>query len=249
MTIDLKLGETPLILQECQRQGLLRNQAAYVLATAFWETAHTMEPVREAFWLSEDWRAKNLRYYPWYGRGFVQLTWETNYEAMGRRLGLDLTTDPDVVMRPDTAAKILVVGMREGIFTGKKLDDYITLQSSDYRGARRIVNGMDKASAIAELAEDYEAALLGIGYGVEKAPPIINERKDGTQPRSNPAKSKTILAQILQWLATFGAVLSAWYGDQSEMVQVALIAFVGVVLVAGVVVFRERLKKWADGIR
>lgn len=249
MTTDLHLGETPLIIEECQRQGLLRNQAAYCLATAYWETNRTMQPVREAYWLSEDWRAKNLRYYPWYGRGFVQLTWQTNYESMGKRLALDLTTEPDVVMQPDTAARILVVGMREGIFTGKRLADYITLKASDYRGARRIVNGMDKASAIAELAEDYEAALLGIGYGVEKSPPVVNERKDGTQPRGNPTQSKTIIAQSLQWLAASGAVLSAWYADQSEAVQVALIAFMAAMVVTGVVVFRERLKRWAGGDR
>ena len=35
---------------------------AYALATASHETAHTMQPVREAFWLSENWRRANLRY-------------------------------------------------------------------------------------------------------------------------------------------------------------------------------------------
>lgn len=249
MTTDLKLGETPLILQECQRQGLLRNQAAYVLATAYWETNRTMQPVREAYWLSEEWRAKNLRYYPWYGRGFVQLTWETNYESMGRRLGLDLTTDPDVVMRPDTAALILVVGMREGIFTGKKLDNYITLKASDYRGARRIVNGMDKASAIAELAEDYEAALLGIGYGIEKAPPVVNERKDGTQPRETRAKSKTLWSQVVQWVSLNGAAAWALYQSQDETTKLAIAALAVAGTIAGAVVFRDRLRAWADGWR
>ena len=76
MKADLTLGHTVLIISSCMRYGLLRNQAAYVLATAYWETARTMEPVREAFWMSEEWRRANLRYFPWYGRGFVQLTWE-----------------------------------------------------------------------------------------------------------------------------------------------------------------------------
>jgi hypothetical protein len=48
---------------------------AYVLATTQWETAQTFKPVREAFWKDEEWRRVNLaRYYPYYGRGFVQLT-------------------------------------------------------------------------------------------------------------------------------------------------------------------------------
>ena len=165
--IDLDTGDTRLILTHCERYDLLRNQAAYVLATAFWETARTMEPVREAFWMSERWRETNLRYYPWYGRGYVQLTWKQNYERAGRELDLDLTTDPDAVMVPNTASRILVLGCRDGWFTGKALSDYITLSLSDFIGARKIVNGMDKAETIAALARGYDAALLAEGYGVE----------------------------------------------------------------------------------
>ena len=58
------------ILAAAKAQGVcMREQVAYLLATAFHETAQTMQPVREAFWLSEDWRRANLRYYPYYGRG------------------------------------------------------------------------------------------------------------------------------------------------------------------------------------
>jgi putative chitinase len=169
MTPDLHLGDTQLILKECKLAGLLRNQAAYVMATAWWETAHTVEPVKEAYWVknAEAWRKKNLRYYPWYGRGYVQLTWERNYIHAGKQLGLDLTTNPEAVMKPDVSAKILVTGSLEGWFTGKKLGDYITLSNSDFKGARRIINGTDKASAIATIARAYDAALKVSGYGIE----------------------------------------------------------------------------------
>lgn len=162
--MDLNLGDSQLILDECRKNKVLRNQAAYILATAFWETARTMKPVKEAFWLSEDWRRRNLRYYPWYGRGYVQLTWEDNYKRAGEKLGLDLTTDPEAVMIPETAAKILVVGCMEGWFTGRKLPDYVHYSHSDYYNARRVVNGLDKASTIAALAEGYEDDLFDIGY-------------------------------------------------------------------------------------
>jgi hypothetical protein len=85
-------------------QGDLR-WLAYMLATAFHETAKTMQPVREAFWLSEDWRRKNLRYYPYYGRGYVQLTWKENYERAGVRVGANLVASPDLAMRDDIAAR------------------------------------------------------------------------------------------------------------------------------------------------
>ncbi len=141
MKIDFDLGHSRLIVSTCMRYGLLRNQAGYVLATAYWETARTMEPVREAFWLSEGWRKENLRYYPWYGRGFVQLTWERNYHKAGLELGVDLTTDADKVMEPEIAVEILVIGSRDGWFTGKKLSDYITESLDDEadRQALRLV--------------------------------------------------------------------------------------------------------------
>jgi putative chitinase len=163
MSINLELGDTRLIRQECARVGLSRAATAYVLATAWHETAHTMRPVEEAFWLSDAWRRRNLRYYPWHGRGYVQLTWRENYERAAKHLGIDLTTDPRAAMEPATAAKILVAGMKEGWFTGKKLSDYITAYAADYAAARRIVNGTDKAHAIAGIAEDYEAALTADG--------------------------------------------------------------------------------------
>lgn len=165
MAINMKLGFTQKLIDSCKEHGLLRNQAAYVLATAYHETAHTMKPVKEAYWLSESWRKKNLRYYPWYGRGFVQITWEENYIKAGKELDLDLTTDPDRVMEPDISADIAVLGSRDGWFTGKKLSDYITLQKSDFVNARRIINAMDKADLIAGYAKDYDQQLKKLGYG------------------------------------------------------------------------------------
>lgn len=168
--VNWKLGDTQLIVDECKRSGLLRNQAAYVLATAYWETARTMKPVEEAFWVRNPdvWRSKNLRYYPWHGRGYVQLTWEKNYRRAGVELGLDLTTDPDVVMQPKIAAQILVIGSLRGWFTGKKLGDYITLKKSDFVGARRIINGTDKARDIATIAKIYDRELKAQGYGKQE---------------------------------------------------------------------------------
>lgn len=142
-----------------------------------------MEPVVEAYWLSEDWRKQNLRYYPWHGRGFVQLTWQANYIKAGKALDVDLISKPDRALDPDIAADILVIGCKEGWFTGKKLADYITLQRSDFVNARRIVNGTDKAQSIAKLAEQYDAALSRERYGIDPVPSIEpTDRKDEAIP-------------------------------------------------------------------
>ena len=62
-------------------------------------------------------------------------------------------SNPDRAKDPATAAKILVGGMRMGTFTGKKLDDYINGSKTDFVGARRIVNGTNKASTFAQTAQ------------------------------------------------------------------------------------------------
>jgi hypothetical protein len=148
------------IKQECKAQGIgLSTQIAYVLATTEWETAQTFQPVREAFWESEEYRRNNFRYYPYYGRGYVQLTWKENYQKFSTLLGLDLVGSPDLAMEPNTALFILVYGFKTGSFTGRKITDYITSQSTDSINARRCINMLDHAREIAELAEGYLARL------------------------------------------------------------------------------------------
>lgn len=230
---DMNLGDTALIERECLAHGCDANQTAYILATAYWETARTMKPVVEAFWLSEDWRRRNLRYYPWHGRGYVQLTWEANYIKAGDKLGLDLTSDPGVVMQPEVAAQILVQGMMEGWFTGKKLPDYAGNGKKNYLDARRVVNGTDKARAIAELAREYEAAI--------KAKPL-------PEPRSSPTQSTTLRAAV--GVAVTGATGTTTAISQLE--GAAQLIVIGAGALAGLFVlwiFRERLRKWAEGDR
>lgn len=151
--------------------------AAYALATACHETAYTMQPVREAFWLNEDWRRRNLtRYYPYYGRGYVQLTWKANYEKADRELGLNgsLNADLDLALDPDIAAKIMVKGMQEGWFAGDQSGARHTLVRhvaengsatlAEFTSARRIINGTDRAAKIAGEAIKFQTALQAGGW-------------------------------------------------------------------------------------
>lgn len=84
--------------------------------------------------------------YKYRGRGYVQLTGMANYEVWSKRLKIDLIGNPHLAAIPEYAAIIIVDGMAEGKFTGKKLYDYLdekhTPPGLDWYNARRIVNGI-----------------------------------------------------------------------------------------------------------
>ena len=146
------------IISEARRLGITNtSQIAYILATVKHETNDTFQPVREAYFLGEP-GAENYRqtlfYYPFYGRGYVQLTWDYNYREYSNLLGLDLVNQPDLVIRSDISLFILIDGMKRGVFTGVSLDDYISGSGADFFNARRIINGTDKA----RLVESYAIA-------------------------------------------------------------------------------------------
>jgi predicted chitinase len=95
------------------------------------------------------------------GRGFVQITGRRNYTDWSDRLNLDLVANPARAEDAAIAAQILVRGMMLGTFTGRKLADYVGGGNVDFTNARRIVNGTDKAKAIAAYADLYRKALTG----------------------------------------------------------------------------------------
>ena len=165
------------ILEQWDETGFTNRQwLAYALATAFHETAFTMQPIRERGGLAYFTRMYDIggnrpdkarelgNLSPgdgakYAGRGYVQLTGKTNYRRAGQSLGVDLLRRPDLAMEPAIAAFIMFQGMKDGWFTGRGFDDYLDGRHSDYRNARRIINGTDKADAIADYAIKFEAAL------------------------------------------------------------------------------------------
>jgi hypothetical protein len=151
---------------------------AYMLATDYHETAKTMQPVRETLASSDDraiaildaawkkgkmprvktayWR-KDAQGHSWLGRGLVQLTHKDNYVKFG------LDGAPEKAMEMATAVKVMFVGMTAGLFTGKKLSDFIHGGVCDWVGARKIINGTDKDTLIAGYAKAFYAALQASG--------------------------------------------------------------------------------------
>jgi len=153
---------------------------AYMLGTAHHETGRTMQPVRETFassdaqaisrlnssfgagkltWVKAPYWLPDAQGRSWLGRGFVQITHKANYQKLGNLIGVDLVADPTRAMDLDTALKIMFAGMREGSFTGKKLADFFGSNREDWRNARRIINGVERADLVASYARKYYASI------------------------------------------------------------------------------------------
>lgn len=139
------------IIEEARKRQIPLTWLAYILATAWHETAHRMQPVTE-FGSQKYLRSK--KYWPYIGRGFVQITWKENYAKYG------IADTPEKALEMDTAIYIMFDGMIKGIFTGKKLADYFHLNRADWRGARRIINGMDRADLIGGYGKMFYNALV-----------------------------------------------------------------------------------------
>ncbi|NTI92296.1 hypothetical protein G6L78_01490 [Agrobacterium rhizogenes] len=89
------------------------------------------------------------------GRGLVQITGRDNYAKYG------IADDPDKALDAAKAIEILFDGMINGRFTGKKLADYFSATVTDWTGARKIINGTDRAADVAGYAKKFAAAIEG----------------------------------------------------------------------------------------
>lgn len=202
------------IVTEGFARKILLNDLSYILATTFHETAHRMQPIAEYG------KGKGRKYgvkgkygqVP-YGRGYVQLTWDENYEKADKELKLRgaLLKDFDKALEREVAVQILFKGMEQGWFTGKKLRDFIdTIDEDDaedgreFEEGRRIINGVDKKKLIASYALIFEKALKAAGYG-QKEPTLPVQPLPDDPGVSTPEKPNEPVAPLpeagkWQWL-------------------------------------------------
>ncbi len=173
------------ILAEGEQRGVSIPVMAYVLATVLKETDWTMQPIHEKggdayFKRRYDPEGQNPKIarrlgntqpgdgVRFHGRGLVQITGRDNYARFSRHLNVDLLGNPDLALDPKISLRILFDGMHHGMFTGKGLPHYINGTITDYRNARRIVNGTDCAAEIAGYAETFEAGLRAAGWPAQR---------------------------------------------------------------------------------
>ncbi len=157
-----------------------RRALAYVLGTAFRETAGTLRPVREGLCKTDkcsvaavtkhladqgiagNYATPDAAGRSYFGRGYVQLTHAKNYKKLGEALGWGnaLLENPNLALDHTKSIEILVEGMHRGLFTGKKLGDYFSSTKEDWIEARKIVNpGSKRAEITARHGQDFFACL------------------------------------------------------------------------------------------
>ena len=157
---------------EADRDVSDRRWAACMLGNVKWEGADTWKPIVERggasyFRQYDPGTAKGARLgntepgdgARFKGRGYSMITGRDNYRRLGVRVGVPLEAEPERALEPPVAYAILSVGMREGLFTGKKLSNYFNDTRCDYVNSRRIINGLDRAELIASYAQVLASAL------------------------------------------------------------------------------------------
>lgn len=182
------------------RDGPL-NELSYDMATAWWETGQTMQPITERGQKSYFNKYEpNTRIgkvlgntqpgdgYRFRGEGHVQNTGRRNASVATKRinqlfgLDIDLVKNPSQRGDPFVSAISLFLGNREGWWTGKDIDDYIDGKDEsddedlrEFMLARKVVNGTDKAEKIGRAALHFEIALKLAGYkpGLPVTPPVV----------------------------------------------------------------------------
>lgn len=149
-------------IDQLLKAGSLLSLAAmaYVLATAYHETAKTMQPIEEYGKGKNRTYGHKVKYSGkpyfepdkiYYGRGHTQNTWYEIYEKLtnANGKGWDFLNHPELLLQMEPSVWATIYAMTTGLYTGRKLSQYFNASGNDPVGARKIINGQDKAELIA----------------------------------------------------------------------------------------------------
>lgn len=129
------------LLENDNRYNLSKPQLAYLLATVDYQTrgtfsANSEEQLPLGIDHPEDILAQNLRASGFHGRGYSGLRGKDLYIGMSQIVGQDLVNNPAKLSDPQVSYNVFIEGVMNGLFTGKRLTDYINAQQSDFYNAR-----------------------------------------------------------------------------------------------------------------
>lgn len=245
---------TEAILNACLRHGVTdAHHVAHILAHVYHETGGHMLGIKETVYASHKdknpsdaavisrleaaWKSGKLPWVKtpywrdgWFGRGPIQITHRDNYAKFERILGVPLTKNPSLALDPKVGSDIAVIGMRDGLFTGKKLSGYTfpaALNAASDNHPRRIVNGKDGTDAkVSGYHRAFHKALADAGWtSAAQKPPQkpVSERLPDPAPQHQPAPKREpvttgggktgkagILAAIIALFVGIWATFTGW---------------------------------------
>ncbi len=138
----------------------LENQQAGTLANIGHETAWTFEPIRERgpysyfrYLIGRLGNRNHKEAYDYRGGGFIQTTGKSNYIMMNpfvqaKYPDIDIVKNPEKITDPNVSWITTEIGLWKGLYTGKKINDYLTRTKTDLYNFRRCINGTDRAKLI-----------------------------------------------------------------------------------------------------
>jgi putative chitinase len=233
---------------------------ARVFAEVHHETGALMIPVRETFASStrqaiarlndafNKGRMKNVRtrYWldGWFGRGRIQVTHRDNYVYAQEKTGLQLVSNPDLLLLSKNDVRVSLPGTIEGWWTRGKhsMSDYFNETTDDPVGARRIVNGTDKAKHI---AENFYVPYLSAFKAAEISTPLPVD----IIPEAETGDGKSMTESTTFWSAILTAVMGAAGSLVAAIDNPYALAFGVVAVLASLWIIRERMKhSYRDGV-
>lgn len=131
---------------------------AYLVATAYVDS--NLVPSEEKLSTKAELLALQTPYFDvkLQGRGYAHFTGSFNYNRFGQYIGEDIAAQPELLMIPELAAKVLAYGAVYGKFTGLKMSRFIPESgNADFVAARRSINGDVNADKIAKFVQEILA--------------------------------------------------------------------------------------------
>jgi len=132
---------------------------AYILATIWHETAKTMQPIEEfgkgkgkkygkRMWYSGKFYTDISHIF--FGRGHTQNTWRDIYLKLTKanKNNWDFVNHPELLLQMKPSIWATFHAMTIGLYTGVSLSQFFNDKKNDPIGARKTINGNDKAILI-----------------------------------------------------------------------------------------------------
>ncbi len=148
--------------------------------------------------------------YDFRGRGYLQLTGRENYEKIGRAIGVDLTTNPDVAADPEVAAKIAVHYWQTKVRA-------IGAENDVYAASRAVNGGSNGLDHRIQAAGEWEQKFAN-GYlnSLSTNPPPINGLRDGILGPGETGQDVVTLQKALNQAINAGLTTDGDYGPGTE---------------------------------